>query len=60
MKEFYQNANVGPAVDLHFSSWMNRLPIKPNIHDDESEGWRMTPSKNQVAIRFNTRHVVQR
>ena len=56
MKEFYQDANVGPTVDLIFSSWVNRLPIKPNICHDESEGWRMTPNKNQVAIRFNTRH----
>ena len=52
MKEFYQNANVGPTVDLLLGEY--RLPIKPNIHDDESEGWRMTPSKNQVATRFNT------
>ena len=52
MKEFYQNANVGPTVDLLLGEY--RLPIKPNICEDESEGWRMTPSKNQVATRFST------
>ena len=51
MKEFYQDANVGPTFDLLGEY---RLPIKPNICDDESEGWRMTPSENQVATRFNT------